>query len=492
MQRLKDRFVRLASEPEDTPELKLRKSIGVAVGIISIPTWLAYSLIYFAGGAQLAGQLALLTACATLLLSLAYIRFRHQALYWVVPMAMAQLAFLAIHFALGGFTSSIYLLVYVLLPVFLTPVAEDPRHTKYWFASSVVLVLVAGVGESFISHGNSLSPLALTALTVSIILGFGAYALLPALIYGQRSKLIEQQMAAEREAHLAQTQQALARQTATADMLRVISSSPTDVQPVFDAIVNSAVSLIDCDGAFVVRAQGGHFALAALVDAAGEREDMSGALLPIDAAANFPSRVLVDKATLHIPDWSAINLPSGEQRAYDTRGARASLMLPLLRQGECIGVLGMMRQRAGAFSDNEIGLAESFRDQALIAIQNAQLFNDTQEALERQTATTEVLQVINASPGDLDPVFDAVVGKAVQLCEADWGGLWLVDGDTARPTRGGRKNFPTAFADWVAETAMPVQQLLGNVPTQLNTDKELARCTDKSHQSKSARTHKTN
>jgi GAF domain-containing protein len=135
--------------------------------------------------------------------------------------------------------------------------------------------------------------------------------------------------------------------------------------------------------------------------------------------------------------------------------------LPLLRQGECIGVLGMARHRAGAFSDSEIALAESFRDQAVIAIQNAQLFNDTQEALERQTATTEVLQVINASPGDLDPVFDAIARKAIQLCGADMGGLWLVEGELAIGR--GAYNMPEAYLPYVMNQSVPVKHLYGSV-----------------------------
>ena len=111
-------------------------------------------------------------------------------------------------------------------------------------------------------------------------------------------------------------QQAREQQRASADMLRVISASPTEVQPVFDAIVSAAVALMGCDTAFVVRVQGGHYALAALVDAQGRRESMSGTLVPIDAQT-FPSRVVNDKRMLHIPDWSAIDLPPREQRVFE-------------------------------------------------------------------------------------------------------------------------------------------------------------------------------
>src|SRR6202011_5942786 len=116
--------------------------------------------------------------------------------------------------------------------------------------------------------------------------------------------------------------------------------------------------------------------------------------VPIDPDANFPSRVIVSRKNLHLPDWSAIDLPAYEQYIRDTVGLNSALYLPLLREDECIGVLGIAGTRAGAFDDDEIALAESFRDQALIAIENARLFNETREALERQTATSEVLQAI--------------------------------------------------------------------------------------------------
>jgi signal transduction histidine kinase/putative methionine-R-sulfoxide reductase with GAF domain len=481
LKQLKDGFIRLAIEPEDPPELALRKSIGFAVGFISIPTWLIYSWIYFAGGAKLAGQLTLLAACAGTLLNLAYIRFRHDAFYWLLPMAISQLMFLAIHFALGGFTSSIYLLIYVLLPVFLCPVVADPRQTKYWFASSVVLVLVAWVGENFIPHGNSLSPQALTAVTVSIILGFGAYVLLPSLLYGQRSKLIEQQMTAEREAHLAQTEAALARQTAMADVLRVISGSISDRQPVLEKIVDScahlfdatgiAVMLVDADGvvhlpAFRVigRADGPEVWR---TENAARVVDMLQSRFPMAVAGSATELAIAAGRVLNYADvLNGPDVPAPMRGLAQFMGANYSQMFaPLMQGGRGIGAISLQRPALGGFTHEEQALLASFADQAVIAIQNAQMFNETQEALVRQTATTEVLQVINASPGHLAPVFDAVVGKAVQLCAADWGGLWLVDGDTARPTLGGVRNLAAAFADWVASrTTVPVQHLLGSKP----------------------------
>ena len=98
---------------------------------------------------------------------------------------------------------------------------------------------------------------------------------------------------------------------------------------------------------------------------------------PVDPDANFPSRVIVTKTMLHVPDWSAVDLPEQQQGVYDRLGVRSSLMLPLLRADECIGVLALGRVKAGAFTDAEIALAKSFVDQAVIAVENVRLFNET-------------------------------------------------------------------------------------------------------------------
>ena len=240
----------------------------------------------------------------------------------------------------------------------------------------------------------------------------------------------------------AETQEALQRQTCTADILRVISSSQTDEQPVFDAIVATAVRLISCDSAFVHRRDGSIFAVAAGATVAGPISGIDMPSLPVDPSANFPSRVMVDKTMLHLPDWAAVALPEHERRVRDAFGVEASLMLPLLRDGDCIGVLGMERSRAGAFDAKEIALAESFRDQAVIAIENARLFNETKEALERQTATADILRVISASPTDVQPVFEAIVDTGVHLLACDLALVMRCDGATMSPvaaaTPGGR------------------------------------------------------
>jgi len=178
-----------------------------------------------------------------------------------------------------------------------------------------------------------------------------------------------------------ETKEALERQTATSEILRVISQSPTDVQPVFDAIVQTAVRLIRCDIAFVLRCDGATFSPAAAAGPDGPLPDLGPSHLPIDPGANFPSRAIVGKKNVHLPDWSLIDLPEHERQIQALIGVNSALFLPLLREAECIGVLALAGKQANIFGESEIALAESFRDQALIAIENVRLFNETREAL---------------------------------------------------------------------------------------------------------------
>ena len=212
-----------------------------------------------------------------------------------------------------------------------------------------------------------------------------------------------------------ETGEALARQTATAEILRVISQSPTDARPVFESIVVTAARLLRCDMAFVLLREGDAYVHTAGATPEGPMADLAPERIPIDPSANFPSRAFLAKTMLHLPDWSQIDLPEHERRIHEMFGVNSVLYLPLLRGDECIGLLAVGGRRANIFGPSEIAQAESFRDQALIAMENARLFNETQEALERQTATAEVLKVIASSPSDVQPVFDAIATSANRL-----------------------------------------------------------------------------
>ena len=228
-----------------------------------------------------------------------------------------------------------------------------------------------------------------------------------------------------------ETREALARQTATADILRVISQSPTDVQPVFDAIVQTAARLIGCDYAFVMRCEGATLSPVAGAGREGLISDR-GPAVPIDPDANFPSRAAVTGKTLHLPDWSLIELPEHERIVHQMFGFNSALYLPLLRGDDCIGLLGLAGKRTHVFGESDIALAESFRDQALIAIENARLFNETQEALGRQTATADILRIISRSVAHAAPVFDTILESCQRLFNPYDAAVYLVEGDRVR------------------------------------------------------------
>ncbi len=225
-----------------------------------------------------------------------------------------------------------------------------------------------------------------------------------------------------------ETNEALASQTASAEILRVMSRSLTDVRPVFEAIVANAVKLLVCDSAFVMRREGNTFSAVAAATPEGPLEGLPTGL-PIDPTANFPSRVIVDKRMLHLPDWSSIELPDFERAISEKFGIKAALYLPMLRGGECVGLLSFANRQAGAFTDKEIALAESFRDQALIAIENVRLFNETREALEQQTASAEVLTVIGNSVSDTAPVFERILASAQRILNTNYVNIGLVGDD---------------------------------------------------------------
>ena len=152
--------------------------------------------------------------------------------------------------------------------------------------------------------------------------------------------------------------EALARQTATADILRVISQSPNDERPVFDSIVLTAARLLRCDLVLVLLCDGATYSHAAVASPEGPFEDDGPTVFPIDPSANFPSRAIVDKKMLHLPDWSRIDLPEHELKIAKRFGVNSALHLPLLRRGECIGLLTLVGKRPNMFGAAEIAQAE--------------------------------------------------------------------------------------------------------------------------------------
>ena len=224
-----------------------------------------------------------------------------------------------------------------------------------------------------------------------------------------------------------ETREALERQTATAEVLRVISESPTDVQPVMEAVARRAGLLCRADGSRVWRLVDGQ--LRAVTSYGPAYEAMASLeVLPL-LKTSVAGRAVLERRTIHVDDVAAvIDSEYPDIRAIQQRyGFRTVLNVPLLREGEALGVISLLRHQVRPFTPTEIGLVQTFADQSVIAIENVRLFNETREALEQQTATAEVLQVISGSMADPKPVFDKILDSCKHLFGSDDTAVLLVD-----------------------------------------------------------------
>ena len=202
--------------------------------------------------------------------------------------------------------------------------------------------------------------------------------------------------------------EALEHQTATAEVLGIISRSPTDVQPVLDAIVESAARVCGIDDV-VLRLREGN----TMVPRAHFGPIPIGR---VEISIDEPQfRWMREHGTLHIPDVRAQN---DFPMLGSAGGWRTFLAVPLRQQGELIGTLNARRTEVRPFTPAQIKLLETFADQAVIAIENVRLFQELKESLEQQTATSEILGVIASSPTDIQPVLDVVAENAARLCDA--------------------------------------------------------------------------
>ncbi|HSB24567.1 MAG TPA: ATP-binding protein, partial [Burkholderiaceae bacterium] len=224
--------------------------------------------------------------------------------------------------------------------------------------------------------------------------------------------------------------EALEQQTATAEVLQVISSSVADAQPVFEKILDSCNKLLECSdmGVYLLDDAG----MVHLAAARGAAADKLPALFPRPAAGGSVELAVRERRVLHFQDvMHDSDMPAGLLAVSERLrfGPHSLAMVPMLLKERGIGTLYVTRQPPSGFSDKELALLKTFADQAVIAIENARLFNETKEALERQTATAEVLRVISSSVADTAPVFDKILHSCSHLFESSEQGIVLVGDD---------------------------------------------------------------
>ena len=207
------------------------------------------------------------------------------------------------------------------------------------------------------------------------------------------------------------------REAATSEILQVIASSPTELGPVLDAVAKNAARVCDAEDIGVYQLDGDVLRAGARYGAGPKQDIGSIARIRRDLLLG---RTFLDRRTIHVHDMAA-ELDSeypGMRSTVERFGMRTMLCTPLLSGGGAIGVVVAARYDVRPFSDEHVRLLETFANQAVIAIENVRLFNETKEALEQQTATAEILRVISSSPTNIQPVFDAVAESAARLCEA--------------------------------------------------------------------------
>jgi GAF domain-containing protein len=237
--------------------------------------------------------------------------------------------------------------------------------------------------------------------------------------------------------------EALEQQTATSEVLRVISSSPGELEPVFQAMLENAVRICEAKFGILFRHDGQAFELAAELDTPPEFAEFQrrrGPFQPIPGG--HLDRILRTKHVSHTDD-NAADAIVGVSASLG--GARSAVGVPMIKDDVVIGVIFIYRQEVRPFTDKQIELLQNFAAQAVIAIENTRLLNELRQSLEQQTATSDVLSVIASSPGELQPVFDAMLANATRLCNAKFGTLSLYDGEAFRNVA--LHNVPPEYAD---------------------------------------------
>ena len=237
------------------------------------------------------------------------------------------------------------------------------------------------------------------------------------------------------EERTAELQQTLEQQTATAEILKVISSSTTDTQPVFEAIVRSGLKLFPEATVSVTLPEDGKITLAAVAGLEPAQAQAWKARFPFPLSREYMHGLaMLERRLIDVPDAQVSadqSIATGISN-FLGGGHRAITVMPMLRGDAAIGAISVTRVKPGPLTDKQVALLRTFADQARIAIENVRLFNETKEALEQQTATSDILQVTSKSPTDVKPVFDTILANTLRLCEGSTAVLWTFDGQKLR------------------------------------------------------------
>ena len=255
---------------------------------------------------------------------------------------------------------------------------------------------------------------------------------------------------------LNELRQSLEQQTATSQVLQVISSSPGDLQHVFATMLENATRICEAKFGALYLSEGDGFRATAMNNAPPAYEEArAGILHPPPSTSLW--RAANTKQAVQIADVRSergyVEHDPFVVSAVALGGYRSVLSVPMLHEDELVGVITIFRQEVRPFTDEQISLVQNFAAQAVIAIENARLLNELRQSLERQTATSEVLQVISSSPGDLQPVFAAMLENAARICDANFGNIFRWDGEALRLIA--THNTPPAFAE--ARRRLPLQ-----------------------------------
>jgi signal transduction histidine kinase len=250
-----------------------------------------------------------------------------------------------------------------------------------------------------------------------------------------------------------QLTEALEQQTTTSEILRVIATSPTDIQPVLNVVAENAARLCESVDARVFRVDGD------LLRVAASYGPFPAVAVPVDRGS-VTGRAVVDRQAIHIHDMDAESEAEfPESKKTRSRGGsttRTRLAVPLLREGIAIGAIVVRRMEVRPFTPAQIKLLETFADQAVIAIENVRLFKELKDSLEQQTATGEILGVIASSPTDVKPVLDVIVHNAALLCGTENSHIFMVDGDVLRVAAayGTAQGSPIGFSAPIERTSV--------------------------------------